>query len=93
MDKRQRDARSSLRALTAIGLLLGFAGGLIAGLAWPGEEITTLGSVKTTGSAGLALVGLLAAWAGNVMLVVGLIGWGVVLGREAAPERTPTSAV
>lgn len=85
MDRNVKSARESLQACVAVGLILGLIGGVVMGLAWPGEEIGSLGSVTETGSPVLAAIGAVVAWAGNVLLAVGLVGYGVMLGRQASP--------
>ena len=67
-------------------------GGAIIGLAWPGTELETSSGLfedpelKDTGSAAGVWFGGVVAWVGNVLLFVGLIGWGVKLGRDASPQ-------
>lgn len=88
MDGKARSALDSLRALVAVGLIIGAIGGLVMGMAWPGEEVGAFGGVEESGNAVVALIGALVAWIGNVLLFVGLIGYGVMLGRQASPPPT-----
>ena len=90
MDARhaRKTARESLRAFVIVGAILGVVGGLIMGLTWPHEDAGLI--VEQKGSAVGLAIGALIAWAGNVLLFVGLIGWGVALGREASPAREET---
>lgn len=81
----RKDARGQLQTLVIIGLIIGAIGGLVTALAWPGEDVSSFGGVTETGNTAVAIAGTLIAWAGNAMLFVGLVGYGVMLGREAAP--------
>jgi hypothetical protein len=80
-------ARSTLRQFVAWGFAIGLVGGLMMVLTWPGTEVGMLGEAEETGSAVGFAVGALVAWVGNVLLFVGLVGWGVKYGREASPAQ------
>ena len=84
MDFETRQARDMLRTLVIGGLILGAVGGLMLGLAWPSD-------VDEQGSTFFTLVGAVVAWLGNALLFVGLIGYGVMLGREASPRKASTT--
>jgi hypothetical protein len=72
----KRQAQSTLRQFVVWGFAIGLLGGLIMGITWPGAE--------ETGSTIGFVIGLLIAWAGNALLFVGLVGWGVKFGRDAS---------
>ena len=50
-------------------------------LAWPPMD-----GLEESGNMFVAAAGMLLAWLGNALLFVGLVGWGVKVGREASPE-------
>jgi hypothetical protein len=73
-----------LRDLLIAGAILYVLGVGAVFLAWPGTEETYLGAAESTGSAFWTFVGGLAASSGAGLVLVGLIGFGVKFGREAA---------
>ncbi|MBB3044899.1 hypothetical protein [Nocardioides soli] len=85
-------AQGLIKNLILGGIGLAIIGGAIAFLAWPGTEVASsaLGDVDTeeTGNAVIAAMGAAAAWAGNLLLLVGLVGWGVRLGNEATLRKS-----
>lgn len=83
----QPDARNSLAACVTIGLILSVVGGIVAAVAWPGTEANLItGELEDTGNGWVTLLGALGAWAGSALMFVGLVGFGVKLGREASPH-------
>lgn len=84
MDHQTKQAVSNLQAFVTVGLVLGIAGGIILAFPWPSTE------AESGSGLGVAF-GFLVAWIGNVMLLVGLIGWGVKIGREASPTAAPSA--
>jgi hypothetical protein len=87
MDQRSK-AIDQLQGCIIAGTVLGVIGGFIAALTIPGTEVSVIsGDVEETGSQWGFIVGLLLAFGGNALLAVGLVGWGVKLGREASPEK------
>jgi hypothetical protein len=83
--QKEPDANAQLFKLTAIGLVIAVIGGIIAGMNWPRTELTVLGREKEVGNYAAFVLGSLMGWAGSMMLFVGLIGYGVKLGRKASP--------
>lgn len=68
-DWQRRYSTVALKQLVAAGALTQLVGGLVAGLAWD----NTLG----------VFVGLAVAVAGSMLMLVGVIGFGVLLGLRA----------
>jgi hypothetical protein len=78
-------AENILRHLMAWGIIVNIVGGFIVGFQWPSSSVNPLtGVVEDDGSMGAVIVGLFIAWAGSMMLFVGMVGWGVKLGRDAS---------
>lgn len=78
-------AGQALARLCGVGLVLTVVGGIVLAATWPGTEVGSFGGeTKDTGSAALTVVGGLIAAAGNYMVLVALIGWGVRLGNLAS---------
>jgi hypothetical protein len=80
----KRQAQNTLRQFVVWGFAIGLLGGLIMNLTWPATQVGTLGDVEETGNQIAFMIGVLFAWVGNVLLLVGLIGWGVKFGRDAS---------
>jgi hypothetical protein len=80
-------ARDHLQALTVVGAVLALVGGTLAGLTWPHDTVSAFGSVQHHGSGVGLAIGAALAWVGQAFLFVGLVGWGVKLGRQASPDR------
>ena len=59
------------------------AGLAVAGFAWPRGSVGGYGDVSASGSWFWALVGCAVLTGGAGLALVGLVGWGVKLGREA----------
>jgi hypothetical protein len=81
MSNESREAAASLRAAVLAGLVIAVVGLIVAGAAWPSTDMFG----DKTGSAGGAMIGLAVTWSGSMLLLVGVIGYGVKLGREASP--------
>ncbi|GAA4726353.1 hypothetical protein GCM10023350_06360 [Nocardioides endophyticus] len=92
VDYMRESAQELLKKLILGGIGLSIIGGVVAFAAWPGTELVTSGAGEVgtgdTGSAVVAALGALAAWAGNMALLVGLVGWGVKLGNEATLRKS-----
>jgi hypothetical protein len=73
-----------LRDLLIAGAILYVIGVGVVILAWPGTDEGYLGVAESTGSAFWTFVGALVASAGSGMVMIGLVGFGVKFGREAA---------
>lgn len=94
-DKEPRTAGDTMSGLIVIGILFLIAGGIMIGLAWPGETTATspysgrevAGAVKESGSAAAAAIGCIVAGVGGLLLNVGLIAWAVSLGVRRADAR------
>ncbi|MBS45411.1 MAG: hypothetical protein CMH83_20015 [Nocardioides sp.] len=85
-DKAHRQIRNSIW----VGIIFLAVGGSIMGAAWPGTELDGYSSdfgprYTETGDSGLVFFGLIIAAFGQAFLLVGLIGVGVSLGRQASP--------
>jgi hypothetical protein len=85
----KKKAESILTQFVGWGLGVGLLGGIIMGLTWPSADTGAFGA-EETGSAIGFLIGSLIAWAGNALLFVGMVGWGVKYGREASPIEQST---
>lgn len=81
---RAEGAVAHLKDLVRYGVGLNLIGGLIMALAWPRTSSDFTGTSES-GNAVLALLGAAVAWGGSMFLLVGLVGFGVRLGREASP--------
>jgi hypothetical protein len=84
-----------IQTFIAVGIGLAILAGFIIGAAWPGTETTECfntwsgedcSETEETGSMLWVIVGLFMAGVGQLLLLVGSIGWGVKLGTRAAAE-------
>lgn len=87
----KRQAEKNLWAYTRAGLVLAILGGGIMAVAWPHTTIDTFGNPENHGSRLLTDLGMVLAYAGNLFLFVGLVGWAVKFGREASPTDPAAS--
>ncbi len=85
------DAESRLRVCLIAGIVLCVAGGVLIGTQWPHTEAATdcgmFGSScepEDVGSWGVVALGIAGATVGNWLVLLGIIGYGVMLGRRAA---------
>lgn len=85
-------ARNALRTAFGIGVVMCLVGGLVIGANWPDTEIIS-GRSYETGSPGGVGVGAGIVFAGNCLILVAVVGWGVRLGTLAAGLGRPAGHV
>ena len=83
---RETEAQDRINVCIVAGGLLAFLGGILAGASWPRTSTSEMGDPETVGNYALFMVSLLMSGAGSMVLLVGLIGYGVMLGRHASPQ-------
>lgn len=84
--RRPRDpleARQSLILCLVVGAFTYVLGYVVVVLAWPHQSLDDDG-LSASGSTGWLIVGGVVAIAGLMLFLVGIIGFGVKIGREAA---------
>ncbi len=85
MDKETKEARSLLRAHLWSGVAVSVIGGIIMVVSWPHTTNGMLGPEDHGSALGVA-AGAAITWIGNMIILPGLIGYGVWYGREASPR-------
>lgn len=84
---RMDDARVQLRDLTAVGAGLYLIGIILTVVTWPSDSGGRYGG--SSGSALWATLFAVLTSVGACLLLVGLVGYGVKIGRQASPSAPP----
>jgi hypothetical protein len=85
MSRRPQSPTQLLGGLLAVGLGLQVLGFLVAALNVPHLEVTPAGLIAE-GDRGVLVLGLLVFGLGGAMSLVGVVGFGVLLGLRARAE-------
>lgn len=82
---RETEAQGQINVCIVAGALLALLGGVVAGATWPRTTVSALGDPESVGNYAVFVSAALVSWAGSMVLLAGLVGYGVMLGRQASP--------